>query len=73
MASTIFFSTTVLLSSSPSVRNLLHRTAAMSLAVVPWTLIGMLPINELANMHKRQANNTTEITALDKQALNCMN
>jgi hypothetical protein len=76
MASAISFSTAALLTSSPSVRNLLFGTAAMSFAVVPWTLIGMLPINnELADMHKEQtlqANKTTEMTALDKRALDCL-
>jgi Domain of unknown function (DUF1772) len=76
IASAISFSTTALLTSSPSIRNLLLGTAAMSFAVVPWTLIGMLPINnELADMYKGQAlqaNKTTEITALDKRALNCL-
>ncbi|KIM79115.1 hypothetical protein PILCRDRAFT_823689 [Piloderma croceum F 1598] len=76
MTSVVSFSTAALLTSSPSVRNLLLGAAAMSFAVGPWTLIRMLPINnELADMHKGQAlqaNKTTEITALDKRALNCL-
>lgn len=76
MVSTISFSAAAFLSTSPSLRNLLLGTAAMSFAITPWTLITMMPVNnELDALHKGltlQATLAAEESAEDKRALQCL-